>query len=105
MKPLTKEALVACIRQYREHMERIGGDAGNLDAACLADLILEELAPVQAGLTPGVSAMRGHPRIWLQWHADDTTWCKDRQNDDDIEYIRADLAQPRRELLDRQVKP
>lgn len=35
-------------------------------------------------------------RIWLQWvepHCDDNTWCVDKINDDDAEYIRADLHQ------------
>lgn len=33
-----------------------------------------------------------HERIYLQpGTGDDATWCQDRINDDDIEYVRADL--------------
>jgi len=38
-----------------------------------------------------------YPRIWLQPFAGDEgshTWCQDRQSDEDIEYVRADLATP-----------
>lgn len=31
-----------------------------------------------------------HNRIWLQ-EDDDTTWCQDKINDDDIEYVKADI--------------
>jgi hypothetical protein len=35
--------------------------------------------------------MSGHERIWLQPGAE-TTWCQHRINDDDVEYVRADIA-------------
>lgn len=36
--------------------------------------------------------MKKHKRIWLQNNPDeDTTWCQDKINDEDIEYTRADL--------------
>jgi hypothetical protein len=42
-----------------------------------------------------------HERIWLQYHDEDgepndygesVTWCKDKINDTDVEYVRADAA-------------
>jgi hypothetical protein len=32
-------------------------------------------------------------RIWLQWEEDfgESTWCQDPINDEDVEYVRADL--------------
>jgi hypothetical protein len=35
-----------------------------------------------------------HERIWLQTEAESTgemTWCEDKINDDDVEYVRVDL--------------
>lgn len=35
-----------------------------------------------------------HERIWLQTLSEatgETTWCEDKINDDDIEYVRVDL--------------
>lgn len=34
-------------------------------------------------------------RLWLQWEGDgegEVTWCQDKINDDDIEYVREDLV-------------
>ena len=51
-------------------------------------------------------------RIWLQWHGDadpdeagvpdpsDVTWCEDKINDSDTEYVRADLAVSWRDVAD-----
>lgn len=39
-------------------------------------------------------------KIWLQWYEyDDSewagrTWCEDKQNDSDVEYVRVDTAKP-----------
>lgn len=38
--------------------------------------------------------MKHHERIWLQTEAESTgemTWCEDKINDDDVEYVRVDL--------------
>lgn len=37
--------------------------------------------------------MMKHDRIWLQSEDDchEVTWCQDKINDDDVEYIRLDL--------------
>jgi hypothetical protein len=34
-------------------------------------------------------------RIWLQWedHAGESTWCQEPINDEDVEYVRADLLE------------
>lgn len=37
-----------------------------------------------------------HERLWLQWEGDgagEVTWCQDAINEDDIEYVRADIAE------------
>lgn len=33
-------------------------------------------------------------RIWLQWYgwSEENTWCVDKINDEDVEYIRADAV-------------
>ena len=38
--------------------------------------------------------MKQHKRIWLQTEHEATgemTWCEDKINDDDVEYVRGDL--------------
>jgi hypothetical protein len=37
--------------------------------------------------------MNAPKRIWLQWedHLGESTWCADPINDEDVEYVRADL--------------
>lgn len=37
-----------------------------------------------------------HKTLWLQWEGDgegEVTWCQDAINEDDIEYVRADIVQ------------
>ena len=44
----------------------------------------------------------GPDRIYLQWqreYHEETTWCVDQIDDDDIEYIRVDIADRRLALL------
>jgi hypothetical protein len=38
----------------------------------------------------GVQNYNGPPRrIYIQWEADDVTWCNNKINDNDVEYVRA----------------
>ena len=58
-------------------------------------------------MTDTAEAKKPHDQIWLQWfgpdypeHAeryfnDDVTWCEDKINEEDIRYIRADVAEKR----------
>ena len=50
--------------------------------------------------------MREAPeKIWLQWfgveHWGDSTWCQDETNDNDVGYVREDIADRLRGLLRR----
>jgi len=54
--------------------------------------------------------MKPHERIWLQWEEHDfydggevITWCENKINDSDVEYIRKDIYDKRNEEIIKDV--